>query len=97
MAQVSLSQDVLTLEEAAAYLRLDERTVERLAAVHGMPGRRIENEWRFLKSALQDWLRGLSGKELLLEQAGALADDESFSEMLDRIYKERGRPETSEG
>ncbi len=52
--------DVMTLAEAAAYLRLPESEVARLVHEAGLPGRAVGEEWRFLKTALQDWLRGAS-------------------------------------
>jgi excisionase family DNA binding protein len=86
--------EVLTLEEAAAFLRVSEETVRRLAAQQALPGRNIDDQWRFLKSALADWLQLRSGKAVLLAQAGALAHDESLEPLRDAIYRERGRPET---
>jgi Helix-turn-helix domain len=83
---------VLTLDETAAYLRLPAETVVRLVG-RGLPGREIDGEWRFLKSAVDLWLGGRNGKGLLLSQWGALKDDETMQEMLDEIYKQRGRPE----
>jgi hypothetical protein len=50
-------QPVLTLEDAAAFLRLAEETVQRQAALGEIPGRQIDGAWRFLLSALEDWLR----------------------------------------
>ena len=53
----SLSQaDVLTLSEAAAYLRLPEDEVLRLIEEQSLPARRAGKEWRFLKAAIQEWL-----------------------------------------
>lgn len=49
--------DVLTLTEAAAYLRVSESAVHRLAEQGALPGQRIDGEWRFLKRVVNDWLR----------------------------------------
>jgi excisionase family DNA binding protein len=49
--------DVLTLEEASAYLRLPVEAVLRQALQGNIPGRKIEDNWRFLKTAIDDWLR----------------------------------------
>jgi excisionase family DNA binding protein len=61
--------DVLTLLEAAAYLRVAERAVREMADAEVLPARKIGGEWRFLKSALQDWLRhrptGRDAEELI--------------------------------
>jgi excisionase family DNA binding protein len=74
MSQVAETAEVLTLEEAAAFLRVTPDAVMRLVVQQAMPGRQIEGQWRFLRAALADWLRERSGKAVLLGQAGALAN-----------------------
>ena len=96
MSQVVESTEVLTLEEAAAFLRVSPEAVMRLVVQQALPGRQIEGQWRFLRAALADWLRQRSGKAILLGQAGSLADDESLPELRRVIYQERGRSETEE-
>jgi len=93
MSQIAETREVLTLEEAAAFLRVSEDAVLRLLVQQMLPGRQIEGQWRFLRVALADWLRGRSGRAVLLSQAGALADDESLPALRASIYRERGRPE----
>ena len=93
MGQVMTAPDVLTLEEAASYLRLPEETVEQQAIRGQIPGRRIEDTWRFLRAAIDDWLRSYDSRMLLLQQAGALASDETLGELRAMIYAKRGRPE----
>jgi len=97
MSEVVETVEVLTLEEAAAFLRVSPDAVMRLVVQQSLPGRQIEGEWRFLRAALADWLRERSGKAVLLSQAGALAQDESLPEVRAAIYKQRGRPEAEEG
>lgn len=57
MAQSVVFPEVLTLEEAADYLRLPRESIEKEAASGRIPGRRVEDTWRFLKAAIDDWLR----------------------------------------
>ena len=84
--------DVLTLAETAEYLRVSENEVACLIREQGLPGRKLGGEWRFLKIALQDWLRAPpSKKEGLRLQIGAFADDPNLGEMLEQIHKRRGR------
>jgi excisionase family DNA binding protein len=85
--------EVLTLEEVATYLRLAPEVVERQTAQGQMPGRKIENDWRFLKSAINDWLSTPNHRGTLLRQVGALAHDETLAELRDSIYSDRGRLE----
>ena len=96
MRQTIKMPDVLTLEETAHYLRLPKETVERQAARGQIPGRRIEDTWRFLKAAIDDWLRTHDSRTILLKQAGALATDETLPELRAAIYAERARLETEE-
>ena len=92
MSEVIL-HNILNLKEMAEYLRLSETKVERQVIQGRIPGRRIEGEWRFLKSAVDDWLSSHDTRTILLNQAGALSDDDTLEELRLMIYSERGRPE----
>jgi len=48
--------DVLTLAEAAAYLRLTAEAVRAEAAAGRIPGRRLGRDWRFLRGGIAQWL-----------------------------------------
>lgn len=105
-APATSAPEVLTLAEAAAFLRLSEPVVQRLALKGRIPSRAAEGEWRFLRSALRLWLAGtdyreplspppaaphLSDRERLLAVAGSLADDDTLDAMVEEIYRERKR------
>ena len=96
MSQAMSMPDVLTLEEVADYLRLPKETIERQANRGRIPGRRVEDTWRFLKAAINDWLRSQDSRVILLQQAGALAADDTLPELRTAIYAARGRPEAEE-
>jgi excisionase family DNA binding protein/YgiT-type zinc finger domain-containing protein len=49
--------EVLTVEEAAAYLRLSPQTVYSLQKTGDLPGARIGGQLRFLSSALRELFR----------------------------------------
>ena len=87
---------VLTLEETSEYLRLPVETVLNQALKGNLPGRKIENDWRFLKVAIDDWLRANNSRSILLNQAGAFADDDSLEELRENIYQVRERSETDD-
>jgi len=92
--------DVLTLAEAAAYLRLSEEVVVGLVHSQDLPGRFAGREWRFLKSAIQEWLSKPPpkySKEGQLSVAGMFKDDPDLVEMVEEIYRRRGRPITEDG
>jgi len=102
---------VLTLDEAADYLRVSPEAVARQAGLGQIPGRLIEGEWRFSRGALEDWLgsgfrtaaatrteEGVRGSpETLLQQTGRLAHDPDADSLLEDIYARRGRPEVDRG
>lgn len=52
------AEEVLTLQEAAALLRLPVETVHASARDGVLPGRAFGDEWRFARSALLAWLGG---------------------------------------
>jgi excisionase family DNA binding protein len=94
--------EVLTLAEAAAYLRLPEKDVIAAASTQGLPGRLVGGEWRFLKTALQHWLSvsqptAEMRKAALLAFAGSWKDDPYLEDMVEEIYRKRGRPITEDG
>ncbi len=93
MVRATASPDVLTLEETASYLRMPTETIERVATRGQLPGRRIEDSWRFLREAIDEWLRSSDSRTVLLQQAGALSDDDMTADLLSSVYQLRGRPE----
>jgi excisionase family DNA binding protein len=56
IAQDAGSDEVLTLEEAAALLRLPIEAVRARAIAGHLPGRAFGDEWRFSRAALMAWL-----------------------------------------
>ena len=50
--------DVLTLEELAEYLKISPAAVRRVMKEQNLPGRNLGGEWRFLRDAVANWLRG---------------------------------------
>lgn len=93
----SSPDEVLTLAEAAAYLRVGEDAVLEAVRRQHLPGRKVRDEWRFLKSALQEWLRTPDDRSFWTTHLGALKDDPYLEEMVKQIYKERGRAAVEEG
>lgn len=84
---------ILTIEELGEYLRIPPEIIEKEARRGRIPGRHIADTWRFLKSAIDQWLSQQSSRDILLAQAGALADDDSLDQLVQAIYEQRGRSE----
>jgi excisionase family DNA binding protein len=88
--------EVLTLTEAATYLRVPEQHVALLVQQHGLPGRFIAGELRFLKAAIQRWLGTASPswetkKGAILDLAGKYEDDPDLEQIVAEAYRRRRR------
>ena len=93
--------EVFTLAEAAAYLRLSEADIIDLHHSQGLPGRFIGNEWRFLKSAIQQWLTTgtptiESRKDAQLALAGKYKDDPDLKRICEEADRQRGRSQAKD-
>ena len=47
---------ILTLKEVAAYLKLAEKTAYRLASEGKLPGFKVGGSWRFKRDDLEAWI-----------------------------------------
>jgi excisionase family DNA binding protein len=88
-ATVQNLPSILTLEEAADYLRLSPDIVLQEAIAGKIPGQPIGDHWRFLRSAIDEWLHGRDSRTILLQQAGAFSDDETLAEIQAQIDRDR--------
>ena len=53
-----MEHELLTCEEAAAYLRVHQRTVGRLLTAGRLPGVKVGRQWRLRKADLDAYLAG---------------------------------------
>jgi len=87
--------EVLTLAEAAAYLRVTEQDILRLVRKQGLPGREIGNDWRFSKASIDSWLGRppVPSRETFWQtHFGALKDDPYLADIVREAYRKRHRP-----
>jgi excisionase family DNA binding protein len=56
--------NVLTAEEAAAYLRVSTVLVRRLAQAGELPGMKVGRQWRFRRDLIDEWLAGCMRENL---------------------------------
>lgn len=47
---------ILTLKEVAAYLKLAEKTAYKLAADGKLPGFKVGGSWRFKSKDIESWI-----------------------------------------
>ena len=64
-------EHVLTLTEAAKLIRVSPKTMGEMARRHRVPAQKVGREWRFLRSALEEWLAG--GATAAADRHGAAA------------------------
>ncbi len=53
---LSSDNEILTLEEVAAYLRLKPQTIYKWAQEKRIPAAKLGKEWRFRRSVIDRWL-----------------------------------------
>ncbi|EOK5764322.1 helix-turn-helix domain-containing protein [Vibrio vulnificus] len=54
---------ILTLKEVAAYLKLAEKTAYRLASEGKLPGFKVGGSWRFKREDLESWIEENKSKQ----------------------------------
>lgn len=52
-----METDVMTIRELAAYLKMAEKTLYRLAAEGTVPGFKVGGSWRFRISEIDRWIK----------------------------------------
>ncbi|MGU5805499.1 methylation-associated defense system helix-turn-helix domain-containing protein MAD1 [Aeromonas veronii] len=56
--------EILTIDEVAAYLKASKRTVYRLAASGKLPAFKLGGTWRFRRGDLDQWIANRIGKTM---------------------------------
>ncbi|MEZ9570806.1 helix-turn-helix domain-containing protein [Vibrio splendidus] len=54
---------ILTLKEVAAYLKLAEKTAYRLVSEGKLPGFKVGGSWRFKREDLEAWIEENKSKQ----------------------------------
>ena len=52
----AVANEIMTVEEVAAYLRMQPQTIYKWAQEKRIPAAKLGREWRFRKSILDRWL-----------------------------------------
>lgn len=55
---------ILTLKEVAAYLKVTERTIYRLAGAKRIPAFKVGGIWRFSRADIEKWIQQQSLSDL---------------------------------
>jgi excisionase family DNA binding protein len=57
MQSKSSDGSIQTIKEVAEYLKVNERTVYRLAGAKKLPAFKVGGTWRFLRSDIDKWIK----------------------------------------
>jgi excisionase family DNA binding protein len=52
----AMSDEILTIQELAEYLKLNEKTAYRLAGEGKLPGFKVGGSWRFKREDIEAWI-----------------------------------------
>jgi excisionase family DNA binding protein len=50
-------REIMTVDEVAAYLHVHPSTIYRLLKQHKLPAFRMGSDWRFARSAVEQWMK----------------------------------------
>lgn len=62
--------EILTIDEVAAYLKAGKRTVYRLAASGKLPAFKLGGTWRFRRGDLDEWITSRIVKAMVNDGEG---------------------------
>jgi excisionase family DNA binding protein len=62
MAQPSQSDQIFTIKELSEHLRVHPTTIYRLLRQGHLPGFRVGSNWRFSRTAIEEWERDQAGR-----------------------------------
>lgn len=58
-----MNDEILTIKQVAEYLKVNERTIYRLAATAELPAFKVGNSWRFKRTELEAWIKAQQGEK----------------------------------
>ena len=68
------TDEILTVDEVATYLKAGKRTVYRLAASGIIPAFKLGGTWRFRRTDLDAWITQRTGTATLSQVTGKVED-----------------------
>ena len=85
--------DLMTLEEVANYLRVNEKTIYRMLDKRGIPALKVGHQWRFDKASIDSWLRQSTAKEKV--DILVIDDDETICSLFKDTLEDAGHKVTA--
>ena len=75
-----MSENILTIREVADLLKINEKTVYKLAAAAKIPGMKVGGSWRFDRATISTWIKTSSAADMSASDGGASVEPEQFAE-----------------
>ncbi|MGA1825037.1 MAG: PTS sugar transporter subunit IIA [bacterium] len=70
-----VNERILTTKELAKYIKLNEKTVIKMAQTGKLPGTKIGTQWRFYLTAIDNYLRENMGRVTMIKPSDNTLDD----------------------
>ena len=74
------ADEILTLDEVAAYLKAGKKTVYRLAQQGQIPAFKLGGTWRFRRAELHRWMTAQIGAQAAVPMASTAADKTQYKQ-----------------
>lgn len=58
-----MGDQILTVKEVAEYLKVNERTVYRMATASKLPAFKVGGSWRFKQAEIEKWIKEQSNNK----------------------------------
>ncbi len=75
-----VSENILTIREVADLLKINEKTVYKLAAASKIPGIKVGGSWRFDRTTISTWVSTKTAVEMAAPNGGVEAEPERDTE-----------------
>lgn len=74
MPTIPTEGEILTIKQVAAYLKVTERTIYRLAGAKKIPAFKVGGTWRFSKADIDAWIKqqSMEGLDVGRDEVGAV-------------------------
>jgi len=59
-----MNNEIMTIKDLSSYLKINEKTIYKLAKQGKLPGVKIGGMWRFKKEAIDNWMMN-TGKQIM--------------------------------
>jgi excisionase family DNA binding protein len=69
MLQCGMSENILTIREVAELLKINEKTVYKLAAASKIPGVKVGGSWRFDRTTISTWIRSKPAADMAVNDS----------------------------